>query len=199
MRIKVSLVAIFIASCIAVGSGTRALAQVAPSARVGGLPIGIGIGFSSYDIDYGNLRMEGPVARASLGLFHGIGIDASARSIFMFTPSQLTRMQQTTLLGGVYYEAPLMFHVRPFVRYAGGLGIIEFPSYNPAYTRDSYTVTAPSGGVEIPLREKLYLRAEYEYQFWKQYHGPNDLTPNGFTLGVTYYLSGMRTRAHRYD
>jgi hypothetical protein len=172
-------------------------AQVAPSARVGGFPIGIGAGMSSFNLDYGHgRRMEGPVVRASIDLWHGIGLDASARSIFMFTPSALSRMQQTTLLAGAFYEGPEKFHVRPFVRFAGGKAIIEFPSNDPKYTRGSGPLYAPSGGVEIPVSLKVALRADYEYQIWPNYQGNHALTPQGFTLGFTYYLSGMHRRPH---
>jgi opacity protein-like surface antigen len=175
----------------------EAKAQVAPAAYEGGRPIGIGVGFSDYDLDYGpGRRMQGLVVRGGVGLFHGLGIDGNARSIFMNTPPQLSRMQQSTFLGGVYYESPSIWRLRPFVRFGMGLGVIEFPSGNPAYSRDSYTVLAPSGGLEYPITRKWYVRAEYEYQFWRQYHGPRDLTPQGATLGVTYYLRGMHTRPH---
>jgi opacity protein-like surface antigen len=202
MRLKAPLTAIFsvLAAIAAVLAPANAHAQVKPAARIGGLPIGVGFGISSYNLDYGpNRRMEGPVIRASVGVFHGFGIDVSARSIFMFTPPTLSRMQQSTFLAGGFYEGPLKFHMRPFARYAGGIGVIEFPSNNPYYTRDAFTVYAPSGGVEIPVVEKVYIRAEYEYQFWKKYQGPNDLTPQGYTIGVTYYVTGMHTRRHDLD
>jgi hypothetical protein len=174
-------------------------AQVAPAAYGGGRPIGISVGVSDYNLDYGpDRRMQGLVLRGGVGIFHGIGLDANARTIFMNTPSQLTRMQQNTFLGGVFYESASFWRVRPFVRFGGGLGTIEFPSRNPAYTRDSYTVLAPSGGLEFPITRKVYLRGEWEYQFWKKYHSPRDLTPQGGTVGVTYYLSGMRERRHRH-
>jgi opacity protein-like surface antigen len=190
MRLKFFLVAFFL------GFAISGRAQVAPAAKVSGIPIGVGAGVSNYNLDYGQgRRMTGLVARGSVGIFHGFGIDVSARSIFMFTPSTFTRMQESTFLAGVYYEAPLMFHVRPFVRGAGGLGLIEFPSPNPYYTRDTNTVYAISGGVEVPVRNRLYLRGEYEYQFWREFQGPNNLTPQGATLGVTYYLGGARKRS----
>jgi len=140
--------------------------------------------------------MEGPVVRGSVGIYHGVGVDLSARSIFMFTPTSLTRMQQSTFLGGVFYQSPEIFHVRPFVRAAGGLGLIEFPSKNPKYTRDTYTVYAPSGGLEIPVSRRVALRGEYEYQFWKDYQSTHYLTPQGFTVGVTYYLTGCQHKPH---
>src|SRR5580698_9813707 len=87
-------------------------AQVAPAATVGGRPIGIGVGFSDYDLDYGSgRRMQGVVVRGGVGVFHGFGVDANARTIFMNTPSQLTRMQQTTYLAGAYYEAPSVWRL----------------------------------------------------------------------------------------
>jgi hypothetical protein len=175
-------------------------AQVAPAAKVSGLPIAISVGVSDYDLDYGpSRRMQGLVIRGGVNLFHGLGIDADARTIFMNTPSQLTRMQQTTYLAGAYYELPRHWRVRPFVRYGAGLGVIEFPSRNPLYTRDSYTVQAPSGGIEIPVMNKLSIRGEYEYQFWHQFHGPRDLTPQGYTIGVTYYMKGVHKRPHHVD
>ena len=178
-------------------SSINLFAQVAPAATVGRFPIGVGIGVSGYNLDYGPGRwMEGVVARGSVGLYHGIGIDGSARTIFINTPTELTRMQQSTYLGGVFYEAPSIHRVRPFVRVAGGLGVIEFPSRDPFYTRDSYSVYALGGGVETPLSRRFYLRGEYEYQVWKDYHGPHNLTPQGVTLGITYYLRTPRLRPH---
>jgi opacity protein-like surface antigen len=196
MRLKAILTALFGTGVIFSAAGNLG-AQVAPAATVGGFPIGVGVGISRYDLDYGPGRyMEGAVVRASVGLFHGLGVDVNARSIFMNTPASLTRMQQNTFLAGAFYEAHPIFHVQPFVRFAGGLGTIEFPSRNPAYTRDSYTVYAPSGGVEVPVSRKVSIRAEYEYQFWKDFQSNNDLTPQGWTLGVTYYVRGRHIRPH---
>jgi hypothetical protein len=199
MRLKSLLAPTFAAAMLMSFSGSLH-AQVAPSARVGGLPISVGVGISDYNLDFGpGRRMQGAVVRAGYSLFHGIGIDGSARTLFMNTPSQLTRMQQSTFLGGVYYEASGRWHIHPFVRAGGGIGLIEFPSKYPLYTRDTYPVFAPSGGIEVPITRKVFARAEYEYQFWKQFRGPNDLTPQGGTIGVTYYFSGMHVRPHRLD
>lgn len=196
MQFRTSLAAV--ALCLLPGIGCyTAKAQVAPAAKVGGLPISLGVGVSDYNLDYGSgRRMQGLVIRGGMDLFHGFGVDANARTIFMNTPSQLTRMQQNTYLGGVYYESPAIFRVRPFARFGVGLGTIEFPSGNPDYTRDSYTVLAPSGGFEYPITNKVFFRAEYEYQFWKQYHGPRDLTPSGGTVGVNYYFRPRHVRPH---
>jgi len=175
-------------------------AQVAPAARVGGAPIAISVGFSDYNLDWGpGRRMQGLVLRGGWSIFHGAGIDINARTIFMNTPAPLTRMQQTTYLIGAYYVVPRPWPVRPFVRYGGGIGVIEFPSRNPFYTRDSFIVYAPSGGVEIPVMNKLSIRGEYEYQFWHHTHYSHDLTPAGYTVGVTYYVGGIHRRPHEQN
>jgi opacity protein-like surface antigen len=199
MRLKVLLVAVVLSLFPLIGS-YMAKAQVAPAAKLGGLPLGFGVGMSGYNLDYGPGRwMEGPVVWASWNLFHGIGIDGSARSIFMNTPLELTRMQQNTYLGGVFYEGPRVWKFRPFVRGAAGLGTIEFPSHNPLYTRDSFTVVAPSGGIEVPVTRHVVVRAEYEYQFWLDFQGSRELNPQGVTLGVKYYLRNRHLHSHNLD
>jgi hypothetical protein len=178
-------------------SASRSHAQVAPAAKVNGLPIAISVGISDYDIGYGpGRRMQGAVIRGGMHVFHGLGIDLSARSIFMNTPTRVTRMQQNTFLAGAYYDAPHVWRIHPFARYAGGIGTIEFPSRNPYYTRDSFTVYAAGGGIEIPVVSHLNFRAEYEYQWWKNYLGPNELNPFGVTFGATYYVRGIHRRPH---
>jgi hypothetical protein len=48
----------------------------------------------------------------------------------------------------------------------------------------------------VPVSHKLALRGEYEYQFWPNYQGNHALTPQGYTVGFTYYLNGMHRRPH---
>lgn len=199
MRKPAIFAAVFTALLIAF-SASRLSAQVAPSARINGIPLAFSVGISDYNLDYGpGRRMQGAAVRAGSEIFHGIGIDLSARAIFMNTPPQLTRMQQNTFLGGVYYNAPSIFRIRPFVRFGAGIGNIAFPSRNPNYTRDDYTVLAPSGGIEYPIIEKVYFRAEYEYQDWRDFQGRGSLNPQGGTVGITYYVHGRHVRPHPMD
>jgi opacity protein-like surface antigen len=108
-------------------------------------------------------------------------------------------MQQNTVLGGVFYNAPSFFRIRPFVRFGAGIGNIEFPSRNPKYTRDDFLVYAPSGGIEYPIVDKVYFRAEYEYQSWQNFQGKGTLNPQGGTIGVSYYIHGRHLRPHPMD
>jgi opacity protein-like surface antigen len=199
MRCK-SIFAVILPAFLILIAASRLCAQVAPAAKVNGIPFVISIGMSDYNLDYGpGRRMQGPVIRAGSELFHGLGVDFDARAIFMDTPSQLTRMQQNTFLVGGFYDTPALWKIHPFVRFGYGLGTIEFPSNNPKYTRDSYTVYAPSGGFEFPIVRKVYFRAEYEYQFWEDFQSRGDLNPQGGTVGVSYYLGGRHLRPHPVD
>ena len=169
-----------------------AIAQVAPAAKISGLPLGVGVGFTDYDLDYGqSRRMLGVSAWADYNLWHGLGIEAEGTSIFADKPDTLTRMKQQTIKGGVVYKYHPIFRIRPEAKYLVGLGSIDFPSRNPLYTHDTYTVTAAGGGVEYPLWRNIFAHADYEYQWWYKFQGPRELNPNGFTIGATYYLRGI--------
>jgi opacity protein-like surface antigen len=186
MRSKLVLAALMILSISPV------FAQVAPAVKIGGLPLGIGAGVSDYSIDYGpGRRMLGASVWADYNLFHGLGIAAEGNTIFADKPAAVTRMRQDTAMGGAIYRLHPFFGIRPHVQAVIGIGSIDFPSGNPFYTHDTYTTWAYRGGGEYKVWKTVYARADYEYQFWHQYHGPRDLNPNGFTIGATYYLRGI--------
>jgi opacity protein-like surface antigen len=169
-----------------------ALAQVAPAVRIKALPIGVGGGLSDYDVDYGNrLRMIGASAWLDYNLFKGFGIEAEGTSIFAAKPSQLQRMQQNTIKGGVIYKARPFFGLHPYAKGLYGLASIDFPSHNPLYYHDDFSMWAAGGGVEYKIWHSVYARADYEYEAYHQYLGPRTLNPQGFTIGATYYLRGI--------
>ena len=170
-------------------AGVPARAQVQPSVKISGLPLGVGGGISDYSLDYGpGRRMLGFSGWADYELFHGLGIEAEGTAILFDKPSSLQRMKQDTIKGRAIYRARPFWGVRPYVKALIGIGSIDFPSANPLYTHDTYTVEALGGGVEYRVWNTVYVRGDYEYQIWNQYHGPHNLTPNGFTIGATYYF-----------
>ena len=166
--------------------------QVAPAVKISGLPLGVGAGISDYDLDYGpSRRMIGVSAWADYNIFHGLGIEVEGTSIFADRPSALTRMRQDTIKGGAIYKTRSYFGIRPYAKFLGGVGSIDFPSRNPLYTHDTFTVYATGGGAEYKIWKTLYARGDYEYEFWPKYFGRHTLDPNGFTIGATYYLRGI--------
>ena len=186
MRSKLVLAALVIFSTLPV------FAQVAPAAKISGFPLGVGVGLTDYSLDYGpGRRMVGVSAWADYNLFHGLGIEAEGTTIFGGKPSVLQRMKQDTIKGGIIYRYHEIFHLRPYAKALGGLGSIDFPSRNPLYTHDTYTVYAFGGGLEYKAWKTLYVRGDYEYEFWQSFQNRHFLNPNGFTIGATYYLRGV--------
>jgi len=184
------------------------VAQVAPAAKISGLPLGVGVGLTNVDTDYyrpdlpyWSGRMTGVSVWANYNLFHGIGIEAEATSIFANTPKPRAPfpdekvyggLKQQTLQGGFIYKYHQVFHVRPYVKAMGGVGKIDFPSTNPFYTEETTPIYSGAGGIEYKTWRTLYLRGQYEYQWWKGFRsGSQSLNPNGFTFGATYYLRGV--------
>jgi opacity protein-like surface antigen len=170
--------------------------QVVPATRGGGLPLTVGAGFSLFDLDYGQdagteRRMEGVTAWANYAVpytpraLRGLALEVEGRDINFNRPAALVRMRQDTLLGGVSYTWRQYRNFHPYAKGLLGIGSIDFPP-SGTYSHDTRTVFAPGGGLEYRAFRSLWVRADYEYQFWPKLFGPHTLDPNGFTIGVAY-------------
>jgi opacity protein-like surface antigen len=172
--------------------------QTVPEATRGNIPLTIGGGISDYLIDWGfGRRMEGATVWVDYSfadqfhLLHGIGIEAEGRDINWNRPSNLPKMRQDTGQGGLTYTWVHLRNLDPYAKMLGGIGSIDFPvsKFHPGYSHDTFSVFSPGGGAEYRIRNRVFVRADYEYQFWHQTFGPHDLNPNGITIGATYHLS----------
>jgi hypothetical protein len=187
---KLTLAILFVAAAVPVFS------QVAPAATEGGLPLTVGVGIADYDVDWGyGSRMVGISAYVDWDLFvlpgplKDLSIQVEGTDINYGRPARLLNMRQDTGLGGLKYTYRHFRNLLPYVKYMGGIGSIDFPnSSKPYYTHDTFSVWAPGGGVEYRVWRKLWVRGDYEYQFWHRTFGPNDLTPQGFTIGGAYHF-----------
>ncbi len=201
LNIKVLFTALFLIT------GFPAFSQTVPAAREGGLPIVVGVGISDFDLDYGQdngseRRMEGVSAWVDWNfyrapsLLRGLGIEAEGRDIDFGRPSSLeafpSKMRQSTALGGAIYTVRHYRNFHPYAKFLMGIGSINFPAMGTNYTHDTRTVSAPGGGVEYRVYRNVWLRGDYEYQFWPKLFWPNSLTPNGFTLGASYDFEHFR-------
>ncbi len=86
-----------------------------------------------------------------------------------------------------------------------GGGWFTTPNYPQAGTlKGSYFAMVPGASVEYPFTRRFSLRGDYEYQIWPSFVGPpsynsagvlvqhnNGLTPNGFSVGVSYRILGQ--------
>jgi len=202
MALRLSLkLALFVVLC----STTLPLfSQVVPAAsQRSRLPIAVGIGTSDFSIDWGpGRRMEGVTAWIDWTdiprmprFLDGLGIDVEARDINAGRPSVVPKMRQDTAAGGLSYTVRKFGKVQPYGKYLLGFGSIEFgPLRNaPAtYTHDTRVIYAPGAGLKFQAFKSLWVRADYEYQFWPKIFGPHTLNPNGFTIGAMYALGGQR-------
>jgi len=191
-----------ILSILFVAASFPAFSQVAPAATEGGLPLTVGVGISDYDLDWGyGSRMAGISVYADWDLFilpgplKNLSIQAEGNDIDFGRPARVPGMRQDTGLGGLKYTFRHSRTLLPYAKLLGGVGSIDFPDpTNPYYTHDTFGVWAIGGGAEYRLWRKLWVRGDYECQFWNKTFGPNDLTPQGFTIGGSYHFRS--TYAH---
>jgi hypothetical protein len=176
--------------------------QVAPAYKAPGLPLSVGVGPSSYDVDWGHGRMLGgtvwadwyPEQIESFLHVRGLGIEFEARDISLEQnlPAQ-KNMRQDTAGGGAIFN----WHVtRRFHPYFKGLfedGSVDFFPL-PGYSHDTRPLIAPGGGFEYRFLGPLNVRADYEYQFWMGKLLGNTLNPQGFTVGIAYDFSHPQGR-----
>lgn len=169
-------------------------AQVTYSAEGGKQPFTIGVGASNFSDDWGikNPRQVGITMWVDWRLplmppiLDGLGIEFEGRDVNYATPSDIPGHRMDTALGGPIYQFRRLKHIRPYGKYLMGIGSIDFPSPGATYQHDTRTVYEPGGGVDVRFWNRFSVRAEYDYQFWHKIFGPNDLTPNGFTIGAVY-------------
>ena len=185
-------------------AASPSFAQVAPAVKGGGLPLSAGVGFSYFDLDWGSngsgqRRMGGVAAWVDLTVpytpkvLRGFGLEVEGHHIDYFRPSDLTTMRQDTFGAGPIYTWRHYRNFHPYAKAMIGMGSIDFPQLPnapPTYRHDTRTVYAPGGGLEYRAFGNLWVRADYEYQFWPKIFGPHTLNPNGCTFGVAYDFRG---------
>jgi opacity protein-like surface antigen len=189
-----------------------ALAQSAESAVGGNSSLWAGTEFSSFNPDYSCSSTEpfgcqnqlfGPAAFFDLNVSPKWGAEGEAR--WLHWNGDGGQIESSYLAGGRYRVAD--YHrLNLWLKLLMGGGLITTPGY-PAHgsLKGSYFAYAPGGTLEFPLTHRISLRGDYEYQIWPSFAGPpsydtttgtvithaHGLTPNGFSLGVTYRFLGQ--------
>ena len=118
-------------------------------------------------------------------VLNGLGIEGEGRDINYGRPADLSRMRQDTGLGGAIYTWNHYRNFRPYAKFLARhreLGVSASGNLFPGHLYG----LAPGGGVEYRAWRHIWIRGDYEYQFWQQCFGPHDLTPTGFTIGASY-------------
>ena len=200
MRMK--LIPRLISAVLVVLASLPVYSQVSPAANRGGVPIVVGVGMSDFSIDWGpSRRMEGISAWVDYypnrlpRIIQGLGIEAEGHAIDFGRPSALSKMRQDTGEVGAIYAWNRYRNFRPYGKFLFGIGSIDFPppAAFPTYSHDTFLVSSPGGGAEYRVWQHVWVRGDYEYQFWHHAFGPTDLNPNGFTIGASYDFRPVRT------
>jgi hypothetical protein len=111
---------------------------------------------------------------------------------------------ESNYLIGPRYQIYRYHRLNFWLKFMFGGGWITTPGYPVAGSlKGSYFAYAPGGAVDYRLTNRLSLRADYEYQLWPSFAGPetfsstgvvehnHGLTPNGFSFGVAYRFLGQ--------
>ncbi len=183
-----------------------AFSQVVPAASQGRtLPLSVGIGPSSYDVDWGHGRMFGGTIWVDYypgklpAILRGLGVEVEARDISLDRHedpnqqypnwSEQANTREDTASGGAIYTWRHYRNFHPYAKFLYGHGSIDFITglthATSSYTHDTRSLMAAGGGFEHRVFRQVWARADYEYQAWQTLIG-HTLNPQGFTVGVAY-------------
>jgi opacity protein-like surface antigen len=166
-------------------------AQVVPAAEQHGLPLVVGVGFSDFYSDW-NGRLDGVTVWADWNFYHapsllrGLGIEAEARDLNYGRTGSVPNLRQDTAEIGAIYTWRHYQRFHPYAKYLAGIGSIDFQHITPTYSHDTRTVYTPGGGIEYRAWRNVWVRGDYEYQFWTDFFHHRSLNPNGVTIGASY-------------
>jgi len=176
-----------------------AVCQVAPDAKGPGVPLTVGVGYSNYATDWSG-RLSGPTLWVDWNFFdrpaflHGFGIEAEARDLNYDRTGNTSNLRMDTVVGGPVYTWRRYSRFNPYVKFLLGYGSIDFSGLSPTYKHDTRTVYATAGGIDYRIYRNVWVRGNYEYQFWTDFFHHNALNPQGVTVGLAYDLGGIRGR-----
>lgn len=158
----------------------------------------IGGSFSTYNVDLGHARMEGPTfwsdwqPNLNSPSLRGLGIETQVRDLTTGgAQNQPAVYRIKTLGGGLIYALDRFRNFRPYGKLLLSYGEFDWNNPNPAWRNESRTVWAPGFGFDARIHDDLWFRAGYEYQFWPDIdagaHG-DTINPQGFNFGVAYHI-----------
>jgi hypothetical protein len=181
--------------------------QVVPAATEDGLQQWtIGTGFSVFSPDYGgHSRLAGGTLWINDSInkmpsfLHGISIAIEARDLSLSRSSTNPVIRVDTAGGGAIYKWSRYRNFRPYAEFTVGMGNIDYLTVGAAKFHQTRTVTSMGGGCDIRAFRSVWVRADYEYEYWPNfwitkvgspYGAP--LNPQGVTLGVIYHFGHDR-------
>ena len=119
---------------------------------------------------------------------YGLGIELETRDLDWANSGPDPRLSEFTGEGGVIAKWHRYHNFHPYAKALAGFGSIDFNNGYPGIRNgdhDTRTFYCPGAGAEFRIKNNLWIRGDYEYQFWTDF-GRATLEPQGMTIGVTY-------------
>ncbi len=175
------------------------IAQSRPAAQDSGFSLWGGAEVSTLNPDWG-CKNSSPFTcwnnqLLGLGIFADanhvllkLGVEGGAKWLNWRDPQ--AGLVISNYLVGPRYEVINSRRISANVKFLIGQGRITLPS---TFGKGNYLDYAPGATLEYRLARRLNVRGDYEYQIWPNFSGlptagNNGLTPNGFSIGVSYRI-----------
>jgi opacity protein-like surface antigen len=190
MPIKVVLVAVLL-----IATAHPAVSQAAPDATHNRFPfrLAVGVGVSDFYSDWSG-RLDGATVWADVNFYRGpeflreLGLEVEGRDLNYGRTGEVANLRQDTAEGGPIFTLRHFRKLQPYGKCLFGFGSIDFQHHTPPYSHDTRTLIIPGGGVEYRTWRTIWVRGDYEYQFWTNFVNHHALNPNGFTVGVEMHF-----------
>jgi opacity protein-like surface antigen len=175
-------------------------AQVAPAGLVRTIPVNVGVGFSNYNADLAGDRLNGGTFWLDYDpgwmptKLYGLAIAAQGRDLDLGHSANQPFLREDVGSGGVMYRWNRHFLIRPYGEALMGFGNADYRTTTGLHFHQTRTVTTVGGGAEFDAFHRLWVRADYEYEWWPDFFingKPNapQMEPQGITVGFTYHLA----------
>lgn len=176
-----------------------AFSQVEPAASKGGFPIVVGGGYSNYYTELFPNRMYGTALWADWhpqqipSFLKDFGVESEFRMLNFGQKPDLNRhVRMYEFGGGPMYTVNRWNSFRPYAKlnmyYVGMNHAYFYRNPHNGDLSEHWVGGAPGGGLDYRVAHNIWVRVDYEYQFWKVNFSPGHswLNPQGFTVGAAY-------------
>ena len=178
-----------------------ACGQAAPTASRGA-DLQLGAGYTYADSDYVPNNIGGFAFYADYDVLGHYGLEANFHRVRDPAPDPLVpsnHFSETTYeIGGRYLRHYLHGRLAPYGKVLYGRGVANFPAHElitpggvEIYIDNiGYNLVAFGGGLDYRLKNRINLRADFEYQHWfaQDRELPSGLAPYLFTFGAAYHF-----------
>lgn len=190
------------------GGSLSSFAQVVPAATEGhSSQWSFGGGMAGFNPDLGHERLYGgtlwvdySLAKLSPAL-RGAAVELEGRDMSLDHQRTSPVLRLDTVDLGATYTLDDFHGIRLYAKLLSGLGNADYlTGLPPRRYNQSRTVTSFGGGLEYLVYRRIWVRLDYEYQYFPDFFYVDTpkqapLDPQGFTVGAVYRFS----RRHRAD